>query len=120
MENDTETLTKLNHDYVTSVQSSGVERFDEILADDFVCTNPDGSLLNRAEFLKLIGQPPRISELKEDQVVVRVLGDFAIIHARISYRSKGGVHRYGRYTDDWARRGGRWLCISAHTSGEDF
>ena len=46
--------------------------------------------------------------------------DFAIIHARIRYKNKSGVERTGRYTDDWARRDGKWLCVSAHTAGEDF
>jgi ketosteroid isomerase-like protein len=120
MQSDTETLTMLNHDYVASVQGANVKRFDEILADDFLCTNPDGSLYDRAQFIELIGKGPRISELREDQVNIRLLGDFAIIHARIHYRSKAGVERMGRFTDDWARRDGKWVCISAHTSGEDF
>lgn len=121
MHNDLETLTELNHAYVMSVRDSDTKRFDEILAPDFLCTNPDGSLLNRAQFIDLIGKGARITELREDEVNVRTIGsDFAIIHARIQYKSKGGVDRVGRYTDDWAKRDGEWLCVSAHTSGEDF
>ena len=120
MSNDVETLTALNHDYVMSVRDSDVKRFDEILAKDFLCTNPDASPLDRAQFLALIGSGARITELREDEVNVRLFGDFAIIHARIQYKSKAGVARIGRYTDDWARRDGKWLCVSAHTSGEDF
>ena len=91
MQKDIETLTTLNHDFVKSVQGADVKRFDEILAKDFLFTNPDGSLYNRAEFLDLIGKGARISELREDQVNVRLFGDFAIIHARIQYRSKTGI-----------------------------
>ena len=40
--NDLEVLTKLNDDYIQSVQHSNVKRFDEILSDDFLCSNPDG------------------------------------------------------------------------------
>ena len=53
MQKDIETLTTLNHDFVKSVQGADVKRFDEILAKDFLFTNPDGSLYNRAEFLDL-------------------------------------------------------------------
>jgi hypothetical protein len=120
MQQDVEILTALNHSYVLSVRDSNVKRFGEILAKDFLCTNPDGSLLDRAEFLDLIGKGARIGELREDQVNVRLFDDFAIIHARIQYKSKAGVERIGRYTDDWAKRDGKWLCVSAHTSGEDF
>ena len=41
-------------------------------------------------------------------------GDVAIIHARTSYTLPDGQARSGRYTDVWARRGGRWLAVSAH------
>ena len=34
-------------------------------------------------------------------VVIRVPGDFAIVHARITYRTDDGVMREGRYTDDY-------------------
>jgi hypothetical protein len=47
MQKDIETHTALNHNYVMSVQGANMKRFDEILADDFLCTSPDGSLLNR-------------------------------------------------------------------------
>ena len=50
MSNDLEELTKLNKDYVDSVQNCDVKRFDEILAQDFYCTNPDKSLVDRAAF----------------------------------------------------------------------
>jgi ketosteroid isomerase-like protein len=119
-QSDIDKLTALNRSYVASVQNSDVTCFNEILADDFMCSNPDGSLLNRAEFLELIGKPARISGLVEDHVQVRLMGDFAIIHARITYRSGTGKERVGRYTDDWARRDSGWRCVSAHTTGEDF
>jgi hypothetical protein len=41
---DIEMLEQLNRDYVASVQNSDVHRFDEILAAEFYCSNPDGSL----------------------------------------------------------------------------
>jgi NADPH:quinone reductase-like Zn-dependent oxidoreductase len=47
-------------------------------------------------------------------VLVRILGDFAIIHARTSYQKPDGTEGAGRYTDDWQLRGGRWQCVSAH------
>ena len=41
---DLDALTALNRDYIHSVQHGDVRRFDEILAEDFLCSNPDGSL----------------------------------------------------------------------------
>jgi ketosteroid isomerase-like protein len=113
---DLDELVALNRDYVDSVQRSDVARFDEILAEDFLCSNPDGSLVDRAQFLRQTAQPVSISDLRADDVRVRVLGDVAIIHARTSYLTAGGERRSGRYTDVWARRGGRWLAVSAHVT----
>ena len=38
MRNDLAELTALNRDYVDSVHNSDVKRFDEILAEDFYCS----------------------------------------------------------------------------------
>jgi ketosteroid isomerase-like protein len=109
-------LQDLNRDYIRSVQHSDVRRFDEILADDFLCSNPDGSLIDRAAFLKQTAVPVVISNLEARDVVVRIMGDVAIIHARTTYTRPDGQEGAGRYTDVWARRGGRWLAVSAHVT----
>ena len=111
---DLETLTALNRDFTASVQKRDVKRLEEILADDFMVSTPDGSLLDKAEFLKLTAQPVTISGLVAENVRIRLLGDFAIIHARFNSRSADGKPRRGRYTDNWARRDGTWVAVSAH------
>src|SRR4051812_8362731 len=111
---DLDTLTALNRDYTESVQQGDVKRFETLLADDFMCSNPDGSLLDKAEFLKMAAKPVTISGLVAENVRVRLLGDFAIIHGRFNSRSADGKQRRGRYTDNWARRDGTWVAVSAH------
>jgi ketosteroid isomerase-like protein len=111
---DRETLTALNRDFVASVQKGDVKRLDEILADDFMVSTPDGALLNKAEFLKLTAQPATSSGLVAEDVRIRLLGDFAIIHARFNSRLADGKQRRGRYTDNYARRDGNWVAVSAH------
>ena len=113
---DLDDLLDLNRDYIRSVQTSDVRRFGELLAEDFLCTNPDGSLVDRAGFLKQTALPVKISNLEAHDVNVRIMGDFAIIHARTSYTRPDGELGAGRYTDVWARRQGRWLAVSAHVT----
>lgn len=113
---DLDILTELNRDYISSVQNSDVKRFDEILAEDFMCSNPDGSLVDRTAFLEQTAKPVTISNLDIDDVNIRLMSDFAIIHARTSYTTADGDHRSGRYTDVWARRDGQWFCVSAHVT----
>jgi len=113
---DLQTLEQLNRDYISSVQKSDVRRFDEILAEDFLCSNPDGSLVDRAGFLVQTARPVTISNLEARDVKIRIMGDVAIIHARTTYTMPDGRAVSGRYTDVWARRQGRWLAVSAHVT----
>ena len=113
---DLDVLTALNRDYIHSVQHGDVRRFDEILAEDFLCSNPDGSLIDKKQFLAQTARPVTISGLTAEDVKVRLLGDVAIIHARTSYTTADGEQRNGRYTDVWARRDGRWLAVSAYVT----
>jgi ketosteroid isomerase-like protein len=113
---DLEVLGQLNRDYIASVQHGDVRRFDEILADDFLCANPDGSLVDRAGFLAQTARPVTIRNLQAHDVLIRIMGDVAIIHGRTAYTMPDGRAASGRYTDVWARRGGRWLAVSAHVT----
>jgi ketosteroid isomerase-like protein len=116
MSKDIDELAALNRDYVASVQNSDVKRFDQILAAEFYCSNPDKSLVDRAAFLKQTAQPVAIRNLRAHDVKIRVMGDFAIIHAATSYTTPEGKEASGRYTDCWARQNGKWLAVSAHVS----
>jgi ketosteroid isomerase-like protein len=113
---DLTTLIELNRDYVDSVQKSDVRRFKAMLADDFLCSLPDGSLLDRDRFLEYTARPVTISGLEAHDVDVRLMGDFAIIHARTTFTMADGGAGAGRYTDVWARRNGTWQAVSAHVT----
>jgi Domain of unknown function (DUF4440) len=71
---DLDALTALNSDYIHSVQHSDVQRFDEILAEDFLCSNPDGSLVDKNQFLAQTARPVTINGLSVEDVRVRILG----------------------------------------------
>ena len=113
---DLHTLTVLNEDYMRSVQRSDVQRFEQILADDFLCTLSDGSLLDRAQFLAYTAKPVTITNLAAHDVNVRIMGDVAIVHARTTFTQPDGRPGEGRYTDVWARRNGQWVAVAAHVT----
>jgi ketosteroid isomerase-like protein len=114
--NDHEVLHALNANYVRSVAESDVRWFDENLSKDFLNTNPDCTIIDRAGFLKRISNPVGVTDLHPEDVNIRLFGDFAIIHARTVYTKPDGSAGAGRYTDIWARQGGRWLCVAAHVA----
>ncbi len=113
---DLQVLEKLNKGYVDAVQNSDVHWFEQQLADDFQNTSPDGTLVDRAGFLAQVVRPVPFKGLEPREVKIRLMGDFAIIHAKTVFRKSDGKDGVGRYTDIWARRQGRWLCVAAHVT----
>src|SRR5215470_4388723 len=109
-------LTDLNRNYVRAVNEADVAWFDANLSVDFLNSNPDGTLIDRKAFLAQIGRGSPVKNLREHDVVIRILGEFAIIHGRTSYHKQDGTPGAGRYTDDWQFRDGRWQCVSAHVT----
>ena len=65
IQSDIDALTALNRDYIQSVQDGDVQRFEEILADDFLCSNPDGSLVDKNQFLAQTARPVTITGLRQ-------------------------------------------------------
>jgi ketosteroid isomerase-like protein len=111
-----DTLQALNRNYVRSVLESDVGWFQANLADDFLNSNPDGTLVDRAGFLKQIAAPCAVTGLREEDVRIHMVGDVAIIYARTTYGKPDGKPGAGRYTDVWQLRQGRWQCVSANVS----
>ena len=58
--------------------------------------------------------PSPLSSIEAHEVLVRVLDDVALVHARTTFLDEGRPRR-GRYTDVWARRDGRWVANLPHT-----
>jgi ketosteroid isomerase-like protein len=114
--NDTGILNELNEGFIQAVQASDVRWFEVNLAEDFLNSSPDGSLEDRGGFLARIARPAGISNLRAEDVRIRLLGDIALIHGRTTYLKQDGRAAAGRYTDVWARRQGRWLCVAAHVT----
>ena len=110
------TLKHLNLEYVRSVENANVRWFDSHLASDFMNSNPDGSLVDRAAFLAQIARGAGVSDIEAHDVLIRVVGDLAIIHARTTYKTPSGKAGAGRYTDIWSHRDGRWVCVAAQVT----
>lgn len=115
-------LTELNQSYVKAYGEGNTDFFNQVLAGDFRETAPDGTILNREEFLlKIAGKAhksPTPIKIRAAEVEVRIFGDTAIVHARsITTTSNGSTITGGRYTDIYSRIDEEWLCVAAHLGG---
>ena len=113
---DVDTLQELNKHYIRSVRESDVRWFDENLSEDFVNSNPDCTLVDRAGFLAQVAKPSAAKNIQCEDVRIRMLGEVALIHARTTYIKPDGQPGTGRYTDVWAKRKGRWVCVAANVT----
>ena len=106
-------LEQLNLDYIHADQSNDVERFRELLGDDFIMQT-EGVTRDRAEYLEYIAKPRPFKNLEVHDVNVRILGDVALIHARSTLTTlDDGVKREALYTDTYQKRAGGWVCVAA-------
>jgi ketosteroid isomerase-like protein len=112
---DLRVLRGLNEGYIRSVGTCDAAWFEENLAPDFMNSNPDGTLVDRAGFVAQVARPSGVPDLAAEDVRIRIFGGVAIIHGRTVYTKADGRHA-GRYTDIWARLQGRWLCVAAHVT----
>ena len=106
-------LEQLNNDYVQSDQFNDVERFSELLAEDFIVQLP-GVTRDRAEFLDYIATSRPFRDLAMHDVNIRILSDVALIHGRSTYTMLAdGLEQEALYTDAYQKREGTWVCVAA-------
>jgi hypothetical protein len=58
-----------------------VQRYEQIPAEDFMSSLPDCLLRNKKPFLEMMAASRPFTELKMDDVRIRLLGDFATFHS---------------------------------------
>lgn len=88
----------------------------DILDDDIVLTNDDGSAQSKREFLASIrpsnGQEQQVSP---ESISVHVFGDTAVATGVFVAKGVEGGKTYTRrerFVDTWISRNGKWVCIA--------
>jgi hypothetical protein len=105
--NDVQTLEQLNRGYVRAAQASDAFWFDKNLAPCFMSSNPDGSLVDRSEFLSRIGRPSPNTNMAPVDTRIRIVGDVGIIDSGFQYTKPDGQDGVGHYTDVYGFVDGR-------------
>jgi ketosteroid isomerase-like protein len=106
-------LRLLNQQYVAASLAADVEWYRKHLADDFVCIDSDGSVLDKDAFLRLTAKGSDLAEYRLDDVNLRIYGDVALVRANGSWKTKTGIPGVSRYIDVYVQSGGEWKAVSA-------
>lgn len=118
---DTATIVDLEHRLAAAWVKGDRTFIEGLLADDWSVTDGAGRVLTKPQLLEeTFGSlDRRIEAMAIDDVLVRFVGDVAIVTGRTratgSYRGQSGSVTL-RFTDVFTRRGGRWQIVVSHGS----
>jgi ketosteroid isomerase-like protein len=109
-------LLKANQEYDTALLRGDAVALDRLYADEFVYTNPDGEIRDKAQQLAFT----RLGDLKfesaqSSDVKVRVYGKTAVMTGRFNAKGtfKGKtIDVRERYTAVWVKQNGRWQLVA--------
>ncbi len=93
---------------------------DALVSDQFINTEFDGEVSDKAQFLAEIKDPRfKPAAMNVENMKVILYHDTAIVtgdyHAKGTYLNKLYDH-YGRFTDTWFNKNGTWQCVASHSS----
>ena len=106
-------IRRLNEQYVAAALAGDVEWYRKMLADEFVCIDSDGSVLDKTAFLRMTAQEPELATYDLAEVDIRFYGDVALVRCTGKWTAKSGQPGVSRYVDIYVRRGDAWTVVSA-------
>ena len=107
------TLERLNQEYVDALMNGDVEWYREHLAEDFVCIESDGSVLNKDQFLDNTAKGPEVADYILHDVDIRVYGEAALVRATGVWTREDGSMGMSRYIDVYVKQREGWKTVSA-------
>ena len=80
----------------------------------------DGSLMNKAEYLRSVGSPAsKPDHMYDEGMKVHVYGNTGIVSGVYretgTYKGKSYTRR-ARFTDTWIKRDGQWKCVASQST----
>lgn len=93
---------------------------DSLVADQFVYTDTDGTMMNKNQFLADVKDPDFKATLVVNQEIsVYNYPGAAVVtgtyHTKGTYKNKP-VDHWGRFTDMWLFLNNKWQCVATHTN----
>jgi ketosteroid isomerase-like protein len=125
MSNEAQERTVLNDERAlqAAMLAGDVGELDRLLHPELLAVGPDGQMIDKAGDLASHRSGVfKITELDEEEVRVKVLGDVALTFVVLRIRGsidEAAVSGRMRYTRTWIRESGVWRVVAAHISRAD-
>jgi hypothetical protein len=113
-------LVVMEHLWNEAQVNRDARALDSMIGANFVNTEYDGEVSDKARFLADIKDPHfNLANLTIQDLKVSMYADSAVVVG--TYKTKGSYQgkpyeHVGRFTDTWVFTEGRWQCVASHTS----
>ena len=111
-------LLKIEKAFAEAIVTNDLESIGRLVADDWVVIDPNGEIVDRTRFFKVIKSGALTHDtMDSEDFRVRVYGDSAVVTAITSTKGKFIGEEFStreRATDVFVRREGRWQCVLTH------
>lgn len=118
--NPSDDIRKLEDLLTLAEQHRDIAFLERYLAPEFYYIDPDGSFMNRKEFLVMVKNPDvELVKLQFSNFTFEQFGDSGL--ARMNYHeilkvSGKSVEQRGWTTEMWIKRNNRWQCVVTHST----
>ena len=113
-----EELLRIENAFADAIVKNDLEALGRLVADDWVIIDPNGEVVDRTRFFKVIESGALMHEVMESEDLrVRVYGDSAVVTALTRATGKFMAQEFStreRATDVFVRRDERWQCVLTH------
>lgn len=116
-------IETLNNQWVEALTRRDAAALERIMADNYMATNADGSVMTRAQILENMRGPAAsgmaFQSITAEDGRVQVLGDTAIFTGRVVSRGQSQGQAFTsteRMTITYVRRDGRWQPVALHAT----
>jgi len=113
-------VTRLNRRWMESYVRRDTAFLEEYLADDYMSTFPDGTVLDKqGEIESLKSGDIALTEMTPSEMNVRTYGGAAVIAGRSTIKAdvKGEkVSGEYRFTDVWIKQDDRWRAVASQVT----
>ncbi len=106
-------LKKLEREWFNAVVKNDAVALNRIFADDFTAINSDGSVIGKAEMVKMFSSGKfKLDEIKSEEFKLRLYGTTAVVNGRSTYIRDGKPLGSSSHTEVWVKRAGAWKAVS--------
>jgi hypothetical protein len=116
----TEMITKREKEWMQAWIDKDENKFNDILADDFLLSSARGVLMTKQEWIKGALGPFTCEGFQWKEIKVRIYDNVAVVNAITSQKANVGEQDWSGdfiVTDVWVNKNGKWQVVARQGTG---